>query len=347
LAIAVIGASLITVNYFAIAPGDAQPSGSRVEIQGVPTYNSRGQVLFVTVSIPHLTALSYVMGKLESNTDVVPAKAVLGDQTEQQNREENLRLMTYSKDFASYVALKRLGFKVQVSDGGVVVDNLCLEQGQNGSCASESPAAKVLQKNDIITKLDSTPINVVPDLAAALKGKKAGDTVTLAVKRKNQNLTEQVKLIESSDGRAIIGFIPNPSPPDSTTFTFPFHVSIDSGSVGGPSAGLAFTLALLDELTPGDLFGGVKVAATGTIDPSGNVGDIGGLAQKTVAVMRTGAKVFLVPADQIKEAQDAARGSSLKIVGVSTLDDALAALSALGGNAKQLGTPGAKFTPGG
>ena len=184
LAIAVIGASLITVNYFAIAPGDARPSGPRVEVQGVPTYDSRGQVLFVTVSIPHLTALSYVMGKLESNTDVVPAKAVLGDQTEQQNREENLRLMTYSKDFASYVALTRLGFKAQVSNGGVVVDNLCLAQGQNGACTSESPAAKVLQKNDIITKLGSTPVNVVPDLAAALKGKKAGDTVTLVVKRK-------------------------------------------------------------------------------------------------------------------------------------------------------------------
>src|SRR5207302_4192976 len=49
-------------------------------------------------------------------------------------------------------------------------------------------------------------------------------------------------------------------------FDFPIKVDIESGDVGCPSAGLAFTLALLDVLTPGELTGGVPVAATGTID---------------------------------------------------------------------------------
>jgi PDZ domain-containing protein len=345
-ALTIIGASLITVNYFAVAPGDAQPTEPRVQISGPRVYDSNGRVLFVTVGVPRLTALTYVMGELQDNTEVVPARQILGDQTETENRQENLRLMTYSKDFASYVALSRLGFPVTVKDGGVVVDNLCLAQAQDGTCTTQSPAASVLQKNDIITAVDSTPVNVIPDLSTALAGKKVGDTVTLAVTRNKQQLTEQTTLFDGGNGRPIIGFVPNQSPPDTTKFVFPFEVNIDSGSVGGPSAGLAFTLALLDQLTPGDLTGGVKVAATGTISPSGDVGDIGGLPQKTVAVMRTGAKVFLVPADQVADAQKAARGSDLKVVGVRTLDDALQALASLGGNAGQLGTPGASYKAG-
>jgi PDZ domain-containing protein len=342
-AITIIGASLITVNYFAVAPGDAQPTEPRVQISGPPLYDSHGTVLFVTVGVPRLTALTYVMGRLEDNTEVVPARQILGNETESQNRQENLRLMTYSKDFASYVALSRLGFPVTVKDGGVVVDSLCLAQAQDGTCTRQSPAASALHKDDIITGVNSTPVNVIPDLSTALNGKKPGDTVTLAVTRAKQTLTENVTLSDSGDGRAIIGFIPDQSPPDTIKFGFPFHVSIDSGSVGGPSAGLSFTLALLDQLTPGDLTGGVKVAATGTMSPSGTVGDIGGLAQKTVAVMRTGAKVFMVPADQVAEAQKAARGSSLKVVGVGTLDDALKELASLGGNAQQLGRPGTSY----
>ena len=143
-------------------------------------------------------------------------------------------------------------------------------------------------------------------------------------------------MIASQDGRAIIGFVPNPSPPDTITFKFPFQVDIDSGQIGGPSAGLAFTLALLDRLTPGSLSGGVEVAATGTISPGGSVGPIGGLKQKTIAVLRTGAKVFLVPTSEVAEAEEAAKGTDLKIVGVATLDEALAQLAALGGNATQL-----------
>jgi PDZ domain-containing protein len=229
-----------------------------------------------------------------------------------------------------------------VKDGGVVVDNLCLAQAQDGTCSTTSPAAAVLQKNDVITGIDGKPINVIPDLSAALAGKKVGDTITLTVKRKDQTLTEQTQLIDGG-GRAIIGFIPNQSPPDTISFKFPFQMNIDSGAVGGPSAGLAFTLALLDQLTPGDLTGGTKIAATGTMSPSGAVGEIGGLPQKTVAVMRSGAKEFLVPASQIAEAQKVAKGSKLKIVGVSTIDDALKELAALGGNALQLGTPGASY----
>ena len=108
-------------------------------------------------------------------------------------------------------------------------------------------------------------------------------------------------------------------------------MEIDSGSVGGPSAGLAFTLAILDRLTEGDLTGPNKVAVTGTIRLDGSVGPVGGVVQKTEAAVRAGARAFLVPPDEYADARRAARGR-LRIIQVSTVDEALAALRRLGGD---------------
>ena len=105
-------------------------------------------------------------------------------------------------------------------------------------------------------------------------------------------------------------------------FDYPVDVKIDTGRVGGPSAGLAFTLTIIDELTPGDLTGGRPVAVTGTIEPDGRVGPIGGVAQKAVAAKDAGARLFIVPGDELRDAREHADG--MKVVGVATLDEALA-----------------------
>jgi PDZ domain-containing protein len=96
---------------------------------------------------------------------------------------------------------------------------------------------------------------------------------------------------------------------------------------------------MIDELTPGDITGGHKIAATGAINLDGSVGDIGGLHQKTVAVKAAGADYFLVPADQVKEAADEAKGSSLKVIPVHTVDEALTALANLGGDVSGIPAP--------
>jgi PDZ domain-containing protein len=129
----------------------------------------------------------------------------------------------------------------------------------------------------------------------------------------------------------------------------PFDVAIDAEDVGGPSAGLAFTLSVLDILTPGDLTGGERVATTGTIGFDGSVGPIGGIEQKTVAAREAGVDLFLVPAAEVEAAR--ADAGSMRVVGVDDLADALAALDDVGGNALALGRPGdgeaAASTPGG
>jgi PDZ domain-containing protein len=126
-------------------------------------------------------------------------------------------------------------------------------------------------------------------------------------------------------------------------FDFPFKISIDLTGVGGPSAGLAFTLGVIDALTTGRITGAHKVAVTGTIDTAGNVGPIGGIALKTVAVERAGADVFLVPKDdpvdepQYSAAVAKARGHHLRVIAVSNLEDALNALRSLGGDLSGIG----------
>jgi PDZ domain-containing protein len=340
--------SFVGVPYYAIVPGDARPVNNRVTITGVQTYPTSGSTLFVTVGVPKLTALGRLLGNIDPHADVLPQERIVGTQTPEENQKENVRLMSYSKDFATYVALSKLGFPVSVSGGGVVINSLCMQPSTDGkSCVAESPAAAELKPDDVITSINDKPVHLVTDVATALQGKQPGDKVDVTVTRAKQtdNLTG-VELTKSSDGRTILGIVPKDGSPDDLKFSFPIDVKINSGQVSGPSAGLAFTLTLLDELTPGSLTGGMKVAATGEISPTGQVLEIGGLPQKTEAVLRAGASMFLVPKSEMQDAVNAAKGTSLKIVGVETVDDALKALAAIpGSNAASLGTPGASFTP--
>ena len=119
-------------------------------------------------------------------------------------------------------------------------------------------------------------------------------------------------------------------PQDQVAYTYPFPISIDVTNIGGPSAGLAMTLGVIDTLSGGRLTGGRTVAATGTMDPDGQVGDVGGVAQKTVAVEDAGASIFLVPPGEYADAKSKQQ-PGLKIYPVSTLDQALHVLAANGG----------------
>jgi len=122
--------------------------------------------------------------------------------------------------------------------------------------------------------------------------------------------------------------------PRNVSYDFPVDVEIDTGDVGGPSAGLAFTLGILDDLTPGELTGGEAVAVTGTISPDGTVGPVGGTGQKAAAVRNAGIDTFLVPTADYEDAE--ARAGDVHVVPVDNVDEALAALADLGGNGLDL-----------
>ena len=190
--------------------------------------------------------------------------------------------------------------------------------------------------------VDGQLVDEPEEVGALLQPGGPGGEHTLTVERPaGSTTTIEVTLstVASPDepGRAVIGIAPEDRV---SGFDFPIDVTIDSGNVGGPSAGLAFTLAVLDVLTPGELTGGHRVAVTGTMALDGRVGPVGGAAQKAVTVRDAGYEVFLVPSDELAEVQ-AAVGDDLRVLAVDTLAEALDALDSLGGNAGSLAGAGA------
>lgn len=334
----VIVAGAITIERWETAPGSVDAVAPRLGFGSgsteVTRYPSTNSVRFVTAFGSQLTALEGFIGWVDDDIAVETRIQRFGERSPVEQRRLGFQAMVGAKQIAEYVALKRLGYKVDLKYGSVVVEQVICDDNP----VSDS-ACKVLNPGDVIESVDGTATPALDVLIDVMEGRKVGDTIDLVVNTLNSNPSEtrrkvKVRLIASPDEatRAIIGIVPA----DTRTVEVPFEVDISTDSIGGPSAGLAFTLALLDELTPGNLMGDETVAATGTIAEDGTVGAIGALRQKAVAVERDGASVFLVPKSQTAEEIAAARaavGTAVEIVPVGTLDEALDALKKYGGGA--------------
>lgn len=321
---------------FAVVPADAQPVAPLLQIKGPATYGGRGEVLFVTVRTPELSVLQWWVGRDSPAVDEKSYSDLYATETPEQQSSRGQRDMRTAKETAEFVALQRLGFDAKLTPGDVIVDDLvCLAASDDGrTCDEFAPSDQLLDPGDKLVEVDGMPLQVVDDLTAILARHEPGDEVAVKYDRDGQPGTGTVTLIADPDEteRPIIGFYPS----DTATISLPpdVSISIDTESIGGPSAGLAFTLTLIDELSEGDLLGGNRIAVTGTINIHAEVGAIGGLASKASAVMQAGAKYFLVPMSQGE--QDIARarevvGDEVEIIPVATLDEALATLQRLGG----------------
>jgi len=327
LACAITGAAVLQVPYVALRPGSVRPVTERVQVDGADRFPPDESIAYTTVSVGGTTMLEALAGWLDDDVDVLPEERVRGDRSEEENRRYNAELMDASKLTAVAVALDRLGEDVEITTTGTIVRQI----------ADDAPAAEVLEIDDVIVAVDGNDVDVPGELGELLQEGGPGATHTLTVERpagSDDRVDVEVTTIASPDepDRALIGIAPEDR---ITDFDFPVDVSIDSGDVGGPSAGLAFTLAILDVLTPGELTGGHRVAATGTMSLDGSVGPVGGGAQKGIAVRDAGYEVFLVPSDELEEVQEAV-GDDVQVIAVDSLDEALDALDALGGNTGSL-----------
>ena len=172
----------------------------------------------------------YDNGWWDDNVDVLSTQQLLGNQSQKENRAENLKVMGFSKDSATFVALRKLGYAPEVSGGGVVVTQI----------SDTAPAAKVLKRGDVIIAVDGEATNVDVDLRALITTHTSGDvvTVTLTDNDGSNQRTAQIELTKRDDGTTIIGIATGV--PSSISFKFPVDINIDSGNVGGPSAGLAW-----------------------------------------------------------------------------------------------------------
>ncbi len=327
---------------YALVPASAQPVGDRIsfgELAGMAQVDadSAGDFFFVTISEPAQSVLSHWIGQNEPAIEPLTREDKYGSATPAQQRSVSLQMMRTSEQVAQYVALRAVGIDdAELVPGEVIVEQvLCLTGDERGRCTEWAPADEVLDPGDKLLEAEGQDLSTVDDLVETLTDNEPGDRIELLIERAGEDgpRTVEVELIEApgEPGRTIVGFVPF----DTTSVRLPFELDIDTGRIGGPSAGLAFTLTLIDKLSEGDLTGGRNVAVTGTIGLDGEVGAIGGLPQKVSAVRQVGVDYFLVPASQSERSMERAReiaGDEVELIPVATLDEALAALEELGGD---------------
>jgi PDZ domain-containing protein len=301
-----------TSNKYILLPDVAHPVAPLVQVQGA-RHPGPGSLYFVDVIERRASTLEALFPSLHPHATLEPAGAIVPPcASEAQAEAAQLQEMAFSQRVAAAVALRKLHYHVVVKPTGVVVSQLI----------ADTHAPCNLQPMDVVVAVDGTPTPTATALHDALGRVEPGDTVRLRVRRGGKLLTVHIRTIDDQ-GRALVGFVPG----QSAKIKLPIHVAIDTSAIGGPSAGLAFALEVMQKLGRNVLHGH-KVAATGEIELNGAVAPIGGVKQKTFGVRQAGADVFLVPAGQ--NARDARRyAGPVRIIPVRSLDQALHALATL------------------
>ena len=325
---------LITVNDVAYVPGEALPANGPSGAVTVDGHHAgSGSVLLVTIAEQsHVTEWDRLTARwLHKDWTIIPTRAVTGGLSTSQYNQANAQMMADSQEYAKVAALRRLGYAVpERGDGAQVVD-----------VKAGAPAARKFNVNDVITAVDGKTVSLSGDVGTAIAAHHAASPVDFTLRRKAGSVssTMHVDVTPVPCGAACPGDTSRPIigvavVTDNQSFQFPSNVAlnISTQGIGGPSAGLAFALGSIDALTSHHLTGGVSVAATGTIDPTGEVGEVGGVVQKTITVERHGARYFIVPRAEAPDAIKTAKGHNLTIVPVDTLDQALNFLRSIGGN---------------
>jgi PDZ domain-containing protein len=305
----------LPVPYVAQVPGptfntlgdiDGEPI---IRIEGRDANQVEGNLNLTTVGVSRggLSLVQAVRGWFDDEVSVVPEEAVYPPgRSEEDTRRANRQAFLTSEQAAQTAALGRLGYPVKV-----VVQGL----------SKDSPSEGALEEGDALEAVDGTPTPDTGTLNTVLGSIPGGSTVTVSYTRLGEPGTATVVTRPAQERPGSLLGITVLEQPHA-----PFDVDIQVEDVGGPSAGLMLTLGILDLVGDDDLTGGAVIAGTGTIDPQGKVGPIGGIPLKMVAARDLGAELFLVPAGNCAEAA-AASDPGFPLARVATLDDALTALA--------------------
>jgi Lon-like protease len=303
----------LELPYLAYSAGPVSDAADDVVADDVAVYPPDGELLMLTVVSQDVNVFEAAIAGLDPRIDLVRKQAVrrVGE-SDEQYRNRVLQQMDDSNYLAITVALQYLGYDMVPTE--VVVNDI----------VEGVPAADVLELGDTIRSVNGMPITTVDDFGPALEGYAVGDTIAMGLERSGEEVDVEVQLAEREDepGVPMIGIILGELTEP------PFPISIESGDIGGPSAGLMHTIAIIDTLTEGDLAHGRVIAGTGTISLDGSVGSIGGIRQKVVGAEAAGAEYILVPEGNYEKALTAER-DHIEIVPVATLDDAIAFLDSL------------------
>ncbi|HEY3002909.1 MAG TPA: PDZ domain-containing protein [Kribbellaceae bacterium] len=311
--------TLIPVPFVSFSPGPTEDTLGRadnkpvIEVTGHEVFPTDGQLDLTTVSVTapnrHLKLPQAMRNWLDPHRDLLPRDIVYppaksADEVEEENTQE----MTGSQDSAVAAALQEA--KVPFS---AKVDTV----------SKGAPADGKLKAGDVILSVDGTRVTEVSQVGELVREHKVGEPVRFVVRRSEveRTITVRTAATPGEATRPMVGISVGVSSKVKVTV----HLGRD---IGGPSAGLAFALAIYDKLTPGALLAGRHVAGTGTIEPTGDVGQIGGVQQKIAGARSDGATVFLVPEANCAAAADAGV-KGIQLVKVGTLHEAVTALTAL------------------
>ncbi|RZT84171.1 PDZ domain-containing protein [Pseudonocardia sediminis] len=317
LGIAVAG-SVVPAPVVSLGPGptvntlDVYQGKQVVSADGLPTYPTSGHLNMTTVGVTDGMTAFQAMGLWFSGDHQLAPRYTLyppnlsSEEVSSANKQE----FDSSVANAEAAALTYLRLPTRVTVGALTAD---------------SPSSGVLAEGDRIVAVAGRPVSSVPMLLEILKGARPGTPLALRTQRGDDPVREVSVTPSAYPGdpaRAFLGITPATAPADGD------RLSITLGDVGGPSAGLMFTLALVDKLTPGELTGGRFIAGTGTITPEGTVGPISGIRFKMLKASEVGAQTFLVPADNCAEAASEVP-DGLQLARVGTVTDAVTALDTI------------------
>ncbi|TYP59981.1 YlbL family protein [Thermosediminibacter litoriperuensis] len=302
----------MTNHYTIVAPGVTLNLKEIVRVEnGID--DEKGAFFLTTVSTRPLNIPLLFYAALHPHVSVEKKESLIPPDMDMKKYREYMRQwMEESQKIAEVVALKRAGYKPLIMGKGARVVEVM----------EDSPARGIIMPDDIITKVDGIKVNLAEEVVNIVTRRRIGETVDIEIERNGKRIPLTVATVESKTqkGKPIIGVL-------ITTLDWkpvlPIKIDINTGDIGGPSAGVMFTLEILNQLTPGDLTKGRKIAGTGTISLDEQVGEIGGVAQKVAAAYRDGAEIFFVPEKNAQDAFKAARNLDIKIVPVKTLEDVL------------------------
>lgn len=322
------------LDYYISKPGGAYNTEDFVKVLGGDE-DDKGSFSLTTVSMAKATPFSYILASIRDFYDIRPVDEVRQEEEDDEEyKVRQLKMMDDSKFNALYIAFTRAEKPFYVTYKGIYVLNVY----------EDSAAEGILEPGDIIVEVDNQTIKDKEMLSNYLLKLQKNDKVSVVIEREGQLLTKSISIkeIPNSDGKIGIGISYN----ESKTIRTEPNVNMDTNEIGGPSAGLMFTLEILNQLVDEDLTKGYDIAGTGEMLTDGKVGRIGGIEKKVVAAHKEGKDYFFAPDDEITDemkkeipgitsnyelAKETAKkiGTKMEIVPVQTIDDAINFLNEL------------------
>jgi PDZ domain-containing protein len=302
---------------YLLLPDEAHPVAPLVTVEKPKRGGGKDGIYFVDLFQRRATFLESIFPGIRGGSTLVPEDRVnphgIADSV---RRQADLGQMARSQEIAAAVALDELGYDVQIRENGAFI----------ASVYSDLPAVGKVVPGEVIVAVDGRRVRSTIDLQRLIGERPPGTAITLTLlgsdKRRNVRLVTAPNPADKT--RSVIGVLVEPA----ADIRLPIKVSIDAGNIGGPSAGLAFALDVMEKLGR-DVDRGLRVAATGELSLDGSVHRIGGIKQKTLGARAADVDVFLVPAENAAEAR--AHADGLRIVPVSSVEQAVQRLSTLSG----------------